>query len=149
MLCQRCGTENPEGIVVCVQCYFAVGVPYASSASAAKGRKKANGKTPAWATEMGLTEIELRQVTTQLGDATNGDLFAYWFASREDAAETQKALADTIGKEIKDRKAKVGIFSVQGRTALFVAGKIEDRETVRMVCESFNGEAALTAAAGQ
>ncbi|HEX3000586.1 MAG TPA: hypothetical protein VHR86_10175 [Armatimonadota bacterium] len=142
--CERCGFENPEGTVVCVQCYYAVGVPYQANA---KGGKKGNQKMPAWATEMGLNEYEVRQVLSQLGDTAKGDILAYWFAKPEDAAETQKALADTIGKDIQDKKAKVGVFSVQGRNALFVAGKISDTDTVRMVCDSFSGESALGKAA--
>ncbi|MBI3944577.1 MAG: hypothetical protein HY321_01535 [Armatimonadetes bacterium] len=144
MLCERCGTDNPEGVVVCVQCYYAVGVPYDVTM---KGRKpKGNGKAPAWATEMGLNEIEVRQVTAKLGDAATGAVIAYWFASGDEAAETQKALQDTIGQDIQAQKTKVAIFSLQGRSALFVAGKVSDPDTVRMVCDSFSGQPAAGAA---
>ncbi len=143
MLCERCGTENPENVVVCLQCYYAVGIPYNAGT---KGGKKSAGKMPPWAVEMGLNEPEARQVVSQMADVLRGDVIAYWFPTRDDATETQKGLADTIGKEIQAKKVKVGVFSLQGRTALFVAGKIGDPDMVRMVCDSFNGQAALAPA---
>jgi hypothetical protein len=140
VLCERCGTDNPEGVVVCIECYWAVGVPYTARGAS---KKKDNGKAPAWAAQMGLTDVELRQVSSRLGSAAKGPLMAYWFPSYQDAQETEKALADTIGNDIKSRKARVFVFNLQGRAALFIAGKVEDPATVQMVCDSFNGQPAL------
>jgi len=141
VLCNRCGTENPEGTIVCIQCYYAVGAPY--QAAAVKGSKKSAGKTPAWATDIGLNDVQYRQVSSQLGDLIKGPVTAYWFATQEDAAETQKALADTVGAEIKAKKVKIATAAIEGRTALFIAGKIADPQMLQMVCESFNGRMAF------
>lgn len=143
MLCERCGTDNPDGSVVCIQCYWALGVPY-TAASVKGGKKKAPKDAPAWAAQMGLTEAEVRQVLTQIGDAGKDGLVAYWFNSREDATEAEKALGDTIGGDIKAKKVKLAVANVQGRTALFIAGKA-DAQTVQMACEAFGGQQALTA----
>lgn len=145
--CERCGTDNPEGRVVCIQCYYAVGIPYSVTL---KGKKpKGDGKVPAWATQMGLNDLEWRQVAGRLGEAAKGEVIAYWFASSEDAAETEKALQDTIGQDLKAQKAKVAIVKIQDRAALFVAGKVSDPDTVRMVCDSFNGQPATVAPAAK
>lgn len=141
MLCERCGTDNPEGTVVCVHCYYAVGIPY--NVGNIKGGKKGGKEPPAWAATLGLNAIQTRQISTQFGNLVKGPVAGYWFASSEDAAETQKALADTIGAEIKAKKVKIATADVEGRTALLVAGKIEDAQMLQMVCESFNGQSAF------
>ena len=143
MICERCGTDNQEGTIVCIECYWALGVPYTST-SAKGGKSKGAKGAPAWATQMGLSEIELRQVMSQIGDAGKAGIMAYWFATREDDTEAQKALGDTIGADIKAKKVRLALAKVGDRTALFVAGKA-DAQTVQMACEAFNGQSALSA----
>lgn len=141
VLCERCGTDNPEGTIVCVQCYYAVGIPY--NVGSGKGGKKSSKEPPAWAVTLGLNDIQTRQICAQLGNLAQESVTGYSFASHDDATETQKALADTIGAEMAAKKVKLATAEVDGRTVLLIAGKVEDPQMLQMVCESFNGQVAF------
>ena len=61
----------------------------------------------------------------------------------EPSSTPSVAAPDVLTAEIAAKKVKLATAEVNGRTVLFIAGKVEDPQMLQMVCESFNGQVAF------